>query len=129
AGRTTDCLVFLWTITPGGGGPGVRPATERRIQLTNISGMPLRPGVRTLLGGWSEEFQVFAFWDARRHTRFSAGSPSLQIDSATLNRASHVGIASQLRPTNQGREVVVGVEPRSLLWYIEDGANIHNAEE
>ena len=62
--RTTDCIVFLWTVTPGGGGPDVRPANERRIQLTNVGGIPLEPGSRTLLGGWSEEFGVYAFWDA-----------------------------------------------------------------
>ena len=27
--HTTDCIVFLWTITPGGGGPDVRPENER----------------------------------------------------------------------------------------------------
>ena len=34
--KTTDCLVFLWNITRGGGGPSVRPATERRIQVTGL---------------------------------------------------------------------------------------------
>ncbi len=74
--KTTDCIVFLWTITPGGGGPAVRPANERRIQLTNVGGIPLEPGCRTLLGGWSDEYGVYAFWDPRRHVRFSTRSPS-----------------------------------------------------
>lgn len=126
---TTDCTVFLWAITPGGGGPGVRPKNERRIQITNITGMPLAPGVRTLLGGWSEEFSVYAFWDARRHTAFSRRSPSLQVDANTLDTAGTVGIASQLRPTQQGEEVVIGCNPSSLLWYVENGAPLHNAEE
>lgn len=127
--RSTDCLLFLWTITRGGGGAGVRPAGERRIQMTNISGMPLEPGVRTLLGGWSVEEQVYAFWDARRHTRFSKKSPSLQVDAGTLEDAALAGIATQFRPTQQGREVVVACNPASLLWYIESGAPLHNAEE
>lgn len=126
---TTDCLVFLWTITPGGGGPGVRPANERRIQLTNVSAIPLSPGVRTLLGGWSEEFEVYTFWDARRHTTFSRRSPSLQVGANTLETAGAVGIASQLRPTMQGREVVIACTSGSLLWYVEKGAPLHNAED
>ncbi len=31
--KLTDCLVFLWNITPGGG-PNVRKPYERRIQVT-----------------------------------------------------------------------------------------------
>jgi hypothetical protein len=30
--RVTDCLLFIWNITPGGGDSTVRPANERRIQ-------------------------------------------------------------------------------------------------
>lgn len=126
--NSTDCLLFLWTITPGGGPPGVRPENERRIQMTNITGMPLLPGVRTLLGGWSPEHGAYGFWDARRHTRFSRRSPSLQVDANTLDTGSTVGIASQLRPTQQGTEVVVACAPSSLLWYVEHGASLHNAE-
>ncbi len=126
---TSDCLVFLWTITPGGGGAGVRPPNERRIQVTNAAGFPLEPGRRTLLGGWSAEFDVWAFWDVRRHTRFSPRSPSLQVSSETLQTASAVGVATYLRPTAQGREVVVAVNPDSLLWYVELGLPVHNAED
>jgi putative restriction endonuclease len=126
---TTDCILFLWTITPGGGGPDVRPANERRIQLTNVGGIPLEPGCRTLLGGWNEEFGVYAFWDARRHVRFSIRSPSLQVTSETLQTADRVGIATYLRPAATGREVVVAAAPDSLLWYVENGLPIHNAEE
>lgn len=126
---TTDCIVFLWTITAGGGGEGVRPATERRIQITNVSGVPLQPGQRTLLGGWSEEYGVYAFWDARRHTRFSTNSPSLQVTSTTLENASGIGISTYLRPALLGKEVVVAVAPDSLLWYIQHGLPLHNSQE
>lgn len=124
----TDCIVFLWTITPGGGGAGVRPENERRIQITKITGIPLEPGCRTLLGGWSDEFGVYAFWDPRRHVRFSRRSPSLQVVSETLETAGSVGIATYIRPTQQGAEVVVSVSPDSLLWYVQNGLPIHNSE-
>ncbi len=125
----TDCILFLWTITPGGGGPAVRPENERRIQLTNVNvtGIPLKPGHRTLLGGWSEEFSVYAFWDPRRHVRFSAKSPSLQVTSETLDNAHSVGISTYVRPSAQGSEVVVAVAPDSLLWYVQNGLPLHNA--
>ena len=126
--KKTDCVIFLWTITPGGGGPGVRPEGERRIQITNVNQLPMEPGARTLLGGWSEEAGVYAFWDARRHTRFSQKSPSLQVNLNTLETAGSVGLATQLRPTVEGEEVVVAVAPGSLLWYIENGLQLHNAE-
>jgi putative restriction endonuclease len=126
--QRTDCILFLWTITPGGGGVGVRPADERRIQITNVSRMPLEPGVRTLLGGWSEENDVYVFWDARRHIQFGS-SPSLQVNVNTLEAAARVGIATQLRPTDQGQEVVVAVSASSLLWYVENGSPLHNAED
>jgi putative restriction endonuclease len=129
ATKTTDCILFLWTVTPGGGGADVRPANERRIQLTNVGGIPLEPGCRTLLGGWNQEFEVYAFWDPRRHTRFSRRSPSLQVTSETLDTASRVGIATYLRPAATGREVVVAVAPDSLLWYVENGLPLHNAED
>jgi putative restriction endonuclease len=127
-GNTTDCIVFLWTVTPGGGA-AVRPANERRIQLTNVAGIPLEPGCRTLLGGWSQEFEAYAFWDPRRHTRFSRRSPSLQVTSETLETAGLVGIATYLRPAATGPEVVVAVAPDSLLWYVENGLPLHNAED
>ncbi|MFQ5489265.1 MAG: HNH endonuclease, partial [Phycisphaerae bacterium] len=104
------------------------PANERRIQMTNVSGIPLEPGCRTLLGGWSEEDGVFAFWDPRRHTRFSRKSPSLQVTSDTLQTANHVGIATYHRPTKLGIEVVVAVSPDSLLWYVQQGLPLHNSE-
>jgi|GEM_PF-222633 len=126
--RSTDCCVFLWTITPGGGGPAIRPAEERRIQLTNVDRFPLRPGIRTIVGGWSEEFGVYAFWDPRRHRTFSSRSPSLQISAGVLRQAKLDGIATYIRPSAEGREVVVAVDPSSLLWYVQNGEALHNTD-
>lgn len=126
---STDCIVFLWTITPGGGGPGVRPANERRIQITNAPPFPLSPGTRTIVGGWNPEAEVWAFWDARRHTRFSTHSPSLQTTAQTLELAGHNGIATHIRPANEGREVTVAVRPDFLLWYVQDGQTLHDIDE
>lgn len=127
--RTTDCVVYLWTITPGGGPPGIRPANERRIQITNATRFPLSPGVRTIVGGWNEETDVWGFWDARRHTRFSDRSPSFQTTLQTLEAAGHEGLGTQLKPANEGREVVVAVRSDFLLWYVQEGQPIHDADQ
>jgi putative restriction endonuclease len=127
--QSTDCIVYLWTITPGGGGPGVRPSGERRIQITNAPPFPLRPGVRTIVGGWSPETEVWSFWDARRHTRFSSRSPSLQTTLTNLTVAGEDGIAAHVRPATEGTEVTVAVRPDFLLWYIQNGQPLHDADE
>lgn len=124
--RTTDCLLFLWNITPGGGSSDARPANERRIQVTAAKRFPLEIGRRTIVGGWSEETAAWGFWDVMRHTRFSQNSPSCQINVATLNFAYHDGIATQARKTRPP-EVVVAVAPSFLLWYVQDGAVLHNS--
>jgi len=128
-GMSANCLVFLWTITPGGGPPGTRPSHERRIQITAARQFPLLAGYRTLIGGWSPEFEVYAFWDVRRHSRYSKNSPSFQVNARTLETAGQMGLATQFRPTRQGREVVVGVNCDSLLWYIQHAESLHDVEE
>ena len=126
-GRSKSCLLYLWTVTPGGKN---RPLNEWRIQLTNTPGsLRLRPGVRTIVGGWNVECGVWAFWDARRHTRFSRKSPSFQITWETLDAAGQSGIASQVRPTDGGREAVVALRPEHLAWYVFDGASLHDMED
>ena len=95
-----------------------------------MSGFPLEPGTRTLVGGWSVEEEVYAFWDVRRHVRFSTNSPSLQVNVQTLQSARRRGIATQRRPTRGGHEeVVVAVHPDSLAWYVTCGDGLHNAGE
>ncbi|MDB5322866.1 MAG: hypothetical protein JWN40_4497 [Phycisphaerales bacterium] len=128
AESTTECLVFLWTITPGGGGAGVRPANERRIQITNVGGFPLQPGIRTILVGWSPEAGVWSFWDPRRHSAFSPRSPSLQTNAQLLETAGARGLATQLRPATEGREIVVSVSADFLPWYVQQGEPLHNAD-
>jgi len=115
--------VHLWTITPGGKGRG-RPR-ERRIQKTGVSQFVLRPGVRTIIGGWHEETDVFAFWDVRRHLQSSKKSPSMQISLDTLEKAAHVGMATEVRHVREGQEIAIGVHSDYLLWYIQEYERIY----
>lgn len=126
--ETADCLVFLWNITPGGGGPTVRPAAERRIQITAATRFPLEIGRLTIVGGWSGEAGAWGFWDVLGHTRFSRKSPSFQMRLGTLERGFHDGVATQKRKTNPP-EIVVAVSPSFLLWYIGQGHALHRSED
>lgn len=124
---STECILFLWTVTPGGP-PGIRSADEFRIQATNVAWFELVPGRRTMVGGWDPVREVWAFWDVRRHTRFSAnGSSGLHVRLRVLENAQIHGIAAQEQAAREGREVVVAVRPDFLLWYVLHGASIHDA--
>lgn len=114
----------LWTITPGGKGRG-RPR-ERRIQKTATVRFLLRPDVRTIIGGWSEETGVFAFWDVRRHLAGSVKSPSMQISLGTLERAEGVGMATEVRDAREGQEIAVGVHPDYIMWYLREYENLYD---
>ena len=127
--KTTDCIVFLWKITPGGGKSKSRPANERRIQVTATEKQfPLEIGKRTIIGGWSEECHAWGFWDVMRHTRFSTNSPSFQMHLETLEHGFHDGVATQSRRTTPP-EIAVSVSPAFLLWYVQDGAVLHEIGE
>lgn len=130
-GQPLECIVYLWNVTPGGNN---RPNDEWRIQVTKGGDrFPLYPGVRTIVGGWNTPNSVWAFWDVRRHTKFSTNSPGLHIKQDCLEEASRNGIAARVqdsgKPPSKVREVVVSIDPRSLLWYVEQGAPLHDAGE
>lgn len=123
-GDTYRLEVYLWAITPGGKGRG-RPR-ERRIQITGVERFTLRANIRTLLGGWSEEVGVFSFWDVRRHLAFKAGSPSLQVSLDTLERASSIGMATEVRKVKAGQETAIAVHPDYLVWYVREYQSLYD---
>ena len=126
---STDCILFLWTVTPGGP-PGVRKESEYRIQATGVEYFELEPGWRTIVGGWDPSREVWAFWDVRRHTRFSkGGSSGLHIQLPVLERAGFNGIEAEDQRAREGREVVAAVRPDLLLWYVQQGETLHDAGE
>lgn len=123
-GQAQILEVFLWSVTSGGKGRN-RPQ-ERRIQLTGVDRFVLKAGVKTVLGGWSEETGVFAFWDVRRHLGFSAGSPSLQVSVETLRDAAHAGMATATRNVRAGTEMAIAIQPDYLLWYIREYERLYD---
>lgn len=124
-GSTISCLLYLWTVTGGGNN---RADTERRIQITNAQQFRLEPGVRTILGGFSEEEEVWCFWDPLSHIQFSHKSPSLQVHVRTLEAATRQGIATQRRGVKIGQETIVAVHPDALVSYVLNARDWHGTE-
>ncbi len=52
----------------------------------------------------------------------------MQISANVLESASANGIAVQVKPAAQGKEVVVAAGPASLPWYIYHGRKLHDAD-
>lgn len=111
--------VYAWNATHGGG--PARAADEFRIQLTGS--MPESvDGENTVILGWSEPFQVFAGWDPQIHDQRLSASPSLQVRSDVMIRASSQGIAAGTRSSG---DVVVAFRPELLAAYCLNAEAIH----
>ncbi|MFO0872521.1 MAG: HNH endonuclease signature motif containing protein [Phycisphaerales bacterium] len=123
-GKAQHLEVYLWAVTSGGKGRN-RP-NERRIQMTGVERFTLKAGVRTIVGGWSDEAGVYAFWDVRRHLTFTAGSPSLQISLETLEKACGIGMAAETRTVREGDETAIAVHPDFLLWYVQEYERLYD---
>lgn len=116
--------VYCWNLSPGG-----RPALpdEYRIQMTSVVS-PLRhnPNGRTVLLGYHNDLRVFAGFDIARHSVFTTGSPSVQINRTTLNEAIQKGLSFQ---TKSNGEVAIGVRSDLLFFYIENAAHLHELDD
>jgi len=117
----TNLVVYVWNITHGGG--AARPEDEYRIQLTGVT-PPLisLPDGPTLLMGWSEDWTLFAAFDARLHSRFSERSPSIQFRREVIDTAIASGVALHRRSNG---EVVVVFRPEFLMTYAMNRDGFH----
>lgn len=116
-------IVYIWTLTPGGGGPSVRPGDEWRIQVTGVTPpLIMAPGRSTLLLGWHEETEVFAGFDPLRHRWWTGRSPSIQIKESTLLEARQQGLA--VYPKGNG-ELAVAFRPDALPDYVRLQESLH----
>src|SRR4051812_30422555 len=106
--------VYIWNLTHGGGVR--RPKHEYRIQITSgVHAFELEPDGVTLILGWSEQFGIFAAFDASRRTASLGSSPSIQISQATLTQARDRGGAIQDKGDG---EFAVAVRPDRLTTYV-----------
>jgi putative restriction endonuclease len=115
-----EVWVYAWTLTHGG-----RPSLpdEYRIQMTTVaSPLPLNPKGYTLLLGYEPNIKMFAGFDLTRHSMFTTGSPSVQIDINCIHKALEDGLAFD-RKTN--KEIAIGIRPDQMLNYMANAEDLH----
>ena len=113
--------VYIWTLTHGGG--QARPADEYRIQITGVDRIEVTPGERTLVLGWWEPMNVFAGFDARRHSGHLGRSPSIQIRESCLREAYTSGFS----PCDKGnQEIAIAFRPDFFVEYVENLETLHD---
>ena len=105
--------LYVWNLSHGGKS---RSADEFRIQITGIDKFAAEPNGRTLILGWSEEFGVFAGFDIQFRLGALGASPSIQINSATLQVASKQGAEKQDKKRG---EWAVAVRPDKVGRYVQ----------
>ena len=112
--------IYAWTLTPGGR-PSLRD--EYRIQMTSVSS-PLTMGTDgpTILVGYDSERNLFAGFDLERHSSFTTGSPSVQIDINELRKAETAGLSFH-RKSND--EIAIGIRSDMLLAYAMNARLLH----
>ena len=83
--RQISVWIYAWTLTHGG-----RPnlPNEFRVQMTGVDS-PLQLNQRgpTVILGYEPSLKMFAGLDISRHAKFTQGSPSVQIDVRTVQKA------------------------------------------
>lgn len=112
--------IYAWTLTFGG-----RPslANEYRIQMTSVkSPLERTPNGITILVGYEPAHNLFAGFDLDRHSTFTAGSPSVQIDVTVLQEAERNGLSFH-RKSND--EVAIGIRPDMFVAYAMNASVLH----
>jgi putative restriction endonuclease len=120
--RSITVRVYIWNISHGG---GPRSASEFRIQITGLIDNRFLPeiGGKTLILGWSDEDQVFAGFDYRRHSGELGGSPSMQIGLTALQAAATNRFAAHLKTNG---ELAVAFRPEFIGTYAENLEALHD---
>lgn len=109
-GHTSSVWVYIWTLTHGG-----RPSLpdEYRIQMTSVnSPLEKNPSGLTVLMGYFPSLDMFAGFDLNKHSIFTTGSPSVQIDISAIHDALQNGLSFI---TKDNDEIAVGVRPDQFL--------------
>lgn len=120
-GGTYSIWVYIWTLTHGG---RVSLPDEYRIQLTSVpSPLPRNPDGITVLMGYHPDLKVFAGFDLRKHSIFTTGSPSVQVNISVLHAALQSGLSFA---TKDNDEVVIGVRPDQFLAYCINAESLHS---
>lgn len=119
-GSTYSLWVYIWTLTHGG---RVSLPDEYRIQLTSVSS-PLQknPSGLTVLMGYYPALNMFAGFDLKKHSTFTAGSPSVQIVISAIHSALQNGLSFV---TKENDEIAIGVRSDQFLTYCLNVEPLH----
>ncbi len=123
-GEQASVWAYCWRLSPGG---RASLPNEYRIQMTTVeSPLPLNPSGYTVLLGYDADMGVFAGFDVARHSTFTSGSPSIQVNRNVVTDALQSGLSFQ---TKSNGEIVVGIRRDLLLFYIERSTELHGLGE
>ncbi len=119
-GNTYSLWVYIWTLTHGG---RVSLPDEYRIQMTSVtSPLPKNPNGLTVLMGYHPDLRMLAGFDLEKHSTFTIGSPSVQINITTIHAALQNGLSFI---TKNNDEIAIGVRPDQFLSYCLNAAPLH----
>ncbi len=117
--ETINLIVYIWNMTHGG---YPRSELEYRIQVKEKSPLVSQDKFKTLILGWSEEFEIFAGFDFYKHLapKYSA---SLQIRKEFLQEAYIRGMSFQ----NKGNdEIAIAFRPDFFVSYASHSQLLHH---
>lgn len=119
-GNTYSLWVYIWTLTHGG---RVSLPKEFRIQMTSVSSpLPMNPKGLTVLMGYYPDLKVFAGFDLKKHSSFTVGSPSVQINISALYDALQNGLSFI---TKDNDEIAIGVRADQFFVYCLNAGSLH----
>lgn len=119
-GNTYSLWVYIWTLTHGG---RVSLPDEYRVQMTSVtSPLPRNPNGLTVLMGYHPDLRMLAGFDLEKHSTFTIGSPSVQINITAIHAALQNGLSFV---TKDNDEIAIGVRPDQFLSYCLNAAPLH----
>jgi putative restriction endonuclease len=119
-GNTYSLWIYIWTLTHGG---RVSLPNEYRIQMTSVSSpLPNNPNGLTVLMGYYPDLRMFAGFDLRKHSTFTVGSPSVQIDISAIHAALQNGLSFVIKDND---EIAIGVRSDQFLTYCLNSEELH----
>lgn len=96
---------------------------EFRIQMTSVSSpLTVNPNGLTVLMGYHPDLGVFSGFDLKKHSTFTTGSPSVQINITTLHSALQNGLSFT---TKDNYEIAIGVRSDQFLSYCLNAELLH----
>nr|VFK22424.1 MAG: hypothetical protein BECKLFY1418C_GA0070996_11191 [Candidatus Kentron sp. LFY] len=119
-GNSYSLWVYIWTLTHGG---RVSLPDEFRIQMTSVlSPLSMNQNGLTVLMGYHPDLGVFSGFDLKKHSFFTIGSPSVQINITTLHSALQNGLSFA---TKDNDEIAIGVRADQFLSYCLNAELLH----